>query len=39
MNSTPNLDILKVDTVIPNIYNFYIELEKYVRYVYENNSP
>ncbi|MBQ8298570.1 MAG: AAA family ATPase [Clostridia bacterium] len=37
-NNTPNLDILKVDTVIPNIYNFYVELEKYIKYIYESNG-
>lgn len=37
-STTPNLDILKVDTIIPNIYSFYIELEKYIKYIYESNK-
>lgn len=37
-NIAPNIDILKVDTIIPNIYNFYVELEKYIKYIYENNG-
>ena len=37
-NSTPDLKILKNDTVISDIKVFYKELEKYINFVYENNS-
>lgn len=37
-SATPNTDVLKVDTIIPNIYNFYVELEKYIKYIYESNN-
>ena len=36
--STPDLNILKSDTVIPDIKVFYNELLKYINFIYENNS-
>lgn len=37
-NSTPDLKILKTDTVIPDVILFHQELEKYINYIYALNT-